>query len=83
MKPYDDCIYCSGEVIEKVERLDYRYHGQLFIIEDVPIGICNQCGERFLKAEVAKKVEAIVSTPVKAISSIAVPVFAMPLKKAA
>ena len=33
MKPYDDCIYCGGQVEERLERIDYRYHGQLFIIE--------------------------------------------------
>ncbi len=32
MKPYDDCIHCGGRVDERLECIDYRYHGQLFIL---------------------------------------------------
>ena len=33
MKPYGDCVYCGGEVTERLERIHYRFHGQLFIME--------------------------------------------------
>ena len=74
MTPYDDCVYCGGKVDEKRQSLDYRYHGQLFIIENVVVGICSQCGEKFLKAEVAKKLEKLASSPQSLLKSVAVPV---------
>jgi hypothetical protein len=37
MTPYGDCVYCGGRIVERQERIDYRYHGQLFILERVPM----------------------------------------------
>ena len=77
MSPYDDCIHCGGRVDEKRERLDYRYHGQLFIIENVRMGICVQCGEKFMKADVARKLEQLASSPHPKLKSVAVPVMSL------
>ncbi len=74
MKPYDDCRYCGGEVEERLERLDYRYHGQLFLVENVAVGVCKQCGEKFLTAKVAKQVEAAVSSVKAPVPTVAIPV---------
>ncbi|MBI1884237.1 MAG: YgiT-type zinc finger protein [Chlamydiae bacterium] len=77
MATYDDCIYCSGAIQEKSERLDYRYHGQLFIVENVPVGVCNQCGEKFLTAKTVKKLDKTVSASDKPIKTIAIPVISI------
>ena len=61
MEPYGDCAYCGGEVVEQIQRVDYRVHGQLYILEGVPTGVCRQCGEMFFKAEVARKMEKVVA----------------------
>jgi len=74
MIPYDDCRYCGGEVEERLQRLDYRYHGQLFLVENVAVGVCKQCGEKFLKAQVAKQVEAAVSSAKVPVTTVAIPV---------
>lgn len=74
MKPYDDCIYCGGVVDEKSVSLDYRYHGQLFIIEDVSVGVCSQCGARFLTAQTAKLLERMAGAQQKPVATVAVPV---------
>ena len=74
---YGDCIYCKGEVSEKNARLDYRYHGQLFIMEDVPMGVCNQCGEQFLTAEIAKKLEKAASSSKGPTKTVMVPVISI------
>ena len=74
MKPYDDCIYCGGEVEEKLDRLDYRYRGRLFIIEDVRLGVCRQCGEKFLTAEMAQRLENLARSQEKPATTVAVPV---------
>lgn len=77
MKNNNDCIYCGGEVLERLERLDYRYHGQLFIIENVPLGVCIQCGEKFLSAGVSKKLEKAVTSADKNLKMIAIPVISL------
>ena len=76
-KPYDDCIYCGGEVVERLERTDYRYHGQLYILEDVPTGVCAQCGEKYYTAKVAKQMEEVVSRGNEDVKIIAIPVLSM------
>lgn len=77
MKPYDDCIYCGGEVVERLERTDYRYHGQLYILEDVPTGVCVQCGEKYYTAKVAKQMEQAVSKSNEDVQMVAIPVLQM------
>ena len=74
MNPYDDCVYCGGIVDEKSDVLDYRYHGRLFIVEGVPMGVCRQCGEKYMKAEVARKIESLASQEHSITSTMAVPV---------
>lgn len=74
---YGDCVRCGGSVEEKRERLDYRYHGQLFIVEGVDVGVCNQCGEKYLTSETAKKVEQAVSGNQKTVKTVAIPVISM------
>jgi len=77
MKPYGDCVYCGGEVVERLERVDYRVHGQLFILENVPTGVCRQCGEQFFTAEVVRHMEQAVKEATGPVATIPVPVIAM------
>lgn len=77
MSSYGDCIYCRGEVLERLERIDYRYHGQLFIIENVPVGICSQCGEKFFTSEVAKKLEKTAANGNGSLKTVAIPVISI------
>jgi YgiT-type zinc finger domain-containing protein len=74
VKPYDDCIYCGGTVDEKLGVLDYRYKGRLFIVENVTMGVCCQCGEKYLKADVARKIEALAKDENSITSTMSVPV---------
>lgn len=60
--PYGDCYYCGGEVTEKIIDIDYRWEGQLYIIKKVPVGVCNQCGEKFFTAEVSSAIDEIVKS---------------------
>ncbi len=63
---YGDCYFCGGEVVEKSIELEFRWEGQLYILEEVPVGICQQCGEKYFTAEVSEAIdEAIKSGEVK------------------
>jgi YgiT-type zinc finger domain-containing protein len=47
---------------------ELRWQGQLFIFENVPLGVCTQCGEKFVWPEVAKAIDQVLrekKTPTK------------------
>ena len=57
---YHKCHFCGGEVIEKKITVDYRWGEELIaLIENVPTGICQICGEQYLKAEIVKEMEIL------------------------
>lgn len=74
MHKYGDCSFCGGEVKEEKVELDYRYKGKLYIFKDVPTGVCQQCGEKYLRAEVSKEIERRIKSKKKWEETISVPV---------
>jgi YgiT-type zinc finger domain-containing protein len=57
MKGYADCSFCGGEVTEKKIDYDYRRQSHLLVISNVPAGVCGQCGEKYFKPEILKKMD--------------------------
>lgn len=58
---YHKCHFCGGEVVEKKIMVDYRWGEELIaLIENVPTGVCQICGEQYLKAEIVKEMERLV-----------------------
>ena len=78
MHKYGDCSFCGGEVKEEKVELDYRYQGKLFIFQNVPGGVCQQCGEKYLLAKVAKEIEHRIQTKKKWDKTTPVPVDFLP-----
>ena len=77
---YGDCYFCGGEIAEKIIELEFRWKGQLYILEGVPAGICQQCGERYFTAEVSEAIdEAVKSGEVK--RTVSVPIKELKLTK--
>jgi len=63
---YHRCHFCGGEVLEKRVTVDYRWGEELVaIIENVPAGVCQTCGEQYFKAEVIKEMERLASSEEK------------------
>ena len=54
---YDfSCEHCSGTVRERrVDREALRHKGGFVILEDVPIGVCDQCGARYYDASILRR----------------------------
>lgn len=59
MTTYADCSYCGGEVAEKKIDYDYRREGHLLVVSNVPAGVCRQCGEKYFRPEILKKMDEI------------------------
>lgn len=74
-KKYCDCYFCGGIVEERLIPREIRWQRELFIIENVPVGVCNQCGEKVLKPEVAKAIDLILKGRKRPSKTIKVPVY--------
>jgi len=74
-KKYSDCFYCGGAVKEQHLPRELRWQGKLFIFENVPMGVCSQCGEKALLPEVAKAIDKVLQGKKKPTKTIQVPVY--------
>lgn len=73
MAEYDDCTFCGGRVQERLVTKACWWGDQLIaLVENVPAGVCDQCGERYYKAAVLKKIEAMLSEK-EALKSVRIP----------
>ena len=59
MNRYGDCTYCGGEVVEQTIEYDYRRQKHLMVVSNVPAGVCRQCGEKYFKPDVLKRMDSI------------------------
>jgi len=61
MGSYDGCSYCGGRVQERLVTKACWWGEQLIaLVENVPAGVCEQCGERYYKADVLKRIEVLL-----------------------
>lgn len=54
----ETCEYCGGHIVEKRVTLHRKSHGHYVLIENVPAGMCLQCGARYFAANVLKTIDA-------------------------
>jgi len=58
MYKYDDCTFCGGRVSErKVQKVCWWGEKLMAIMDNVPAGVCQQCGEKYYQAKVLKEIE--------------------------
>lgn len=56
---YDDCTFCRGRVTERrIQKPCYWGDKLIALVDRVPTGVCEQCGERYYRAAVLKRIEA-------------------------
>lgn len=72
---YAPCSLCGGEVVAKLVQYEYHWEGKFFVFEDVPAGVCRQCGEAYFTAETVKAMEKAVLSNLKPKRVIEVPIF--------
>lgn len=51
---YGKCEICNTSMEEKYIKQDFWIRGELIVVEDVPAGVCPQCGEKVVKADVGR-----------------------------
>ncbi|MGH7167546.1 MAG: type II toxin-antitoxin system MqsA family antitoxin [Nitrospiraceae bacterium] len=61
MYDYGKCHVCGGKMEPKHIRQDFWIKGKLIVVEKVPAGVCAQCGEKIVRAEVGRKLAQVVT----------------------
>ena len=57
---YGKCRICGERVEERRIKRDFWLKGSLVVIEGVPAGVCPQCGEKIVRAEVGRQLAALL-----------------------
>lgn len=68
------CYFCKGEVIEKKISHIHSWADKLVIFKQTPAEVCKQCGEIYLKPEVADLFDKVTGHLEKIKKHIQVPV---------
>lgn len=51
---YGECEICDTPMQEKSIKQNLWVRGKLVVVEDIPAGVCQQCGEKVVKADVGR-----------------------------
>jgi YgiT-type zinc finger domain-containing protein len=60
MYNYGKCEICDTPLEEKSIQQDFWIKDNLVVIEKVPAGVCPQCGEKVVKAEVGEHIAELL-----------------------
>ena len=76
MYDYGECHVCGGRMQERRVKQEFWIKGKLLVIENVPAGVCPQCGEKVVKADVGRRISALIedSKELRKARTISVPV---------
>lgn len=72
----ETCEYCGGQIEEKLT-LHRKVRCKYILIENVPAGVCTQCGTRYYTPNVLKMIEERVRGRQKASRQVLVPVYSL------
>ena len=56
MYDYGNCEICNIPLEENNIKQDFWIKGRLVVVEDVPAGVCPQCGEKVVNAQVGEHI---------------------------
>jgi YgiT-type zinc finger domain-containing protein len=70
------CEYCGGQIIEKRVALPRKVAKKYVLVENVPAGVCAECGTRYYAANVLKTIEELVRRQ-KAAKEVVMPVYSL------
>lgn len=71
------CEYCNGLIREKSTDLSRKVKGKYVVIENIPTGVCTECGTRYYTANVLKSIEETLRGRRKAKREVQVRVYSL------
>jgi YgiT-type zinc finger domain-containing protein len=57
---YGECEICNTPMQERSIKQDFWIRSKLIIVEDVPAGVCPQCGAKVVKATVGQRIMKLI-----------------------
>ena len=57
---YGGCEICNTPTQEKYIKQDFWIREEFIVVEDVPAGVCPQCGEKVVKADVGQRIAKLL-----------------------
>jgi YgiT-type zinc finger domain-containing protein len=60
MYEYGHCHVCGGRIRERRIKQEFWIRNKLIVIEGVPAGVCEKCGEKVVKADVGRSIAMLV-----------------------
>jgi len=72
----EKCYFCKAKVVKQQVMVDYRWGDTLVVIKDVPAGVCQQCGEKYLESGVYKELERLAKSKSHATGKMTIDVLA-------
>ena len=69
-----NCYFCKGTVIQQSTSVDFWWGDDLKIIENVPAGVCTQCGEQYFDSAVYRQMEHLAKGESEAVRRFSVDV---------
>jgi len=73
----ETCEYCNSAIVEKRVTVHRKGNGGYVLIENVPAGVCTECGTRYYAANVLKMIEESVRGKRQVEREVIVPVYAL------
>ncbi len=71
---YGDCNVCGGQVSERHVQKVCTWGGRLVaVVDNVPAGVCEQCGERYYQGRVLKAIELMLTAKNKITKHLRIP----------
>ncbi len=57
---YGECHVCGERMEERQIKQGFWIKDKLILIEDIPAGVCTQCGEKVVNADVGQSIAALI-----------------------
>ena len=73
---YGECHVCGERMEERRVKQGFWIKDKLVLVEDIPAGVCIQCGEKVVNADVGRSIAALMGNrkQLKKAQTISIPV---------
>ncbi len=58
---YGQCHVCGELMTEKKISQEFWIKGNLIVVENVPAGVCPQCGEKVVRADIGQQIASLLA----------------------
>jgi HTH-type transcriptional regulator/antitoxin MqsA len=60
LSSFDRCHVCNAKILQRTISQEFWIKRKLIVIEGVPAGVCEQCGERVVDAVTGKRIAMLL-----------------------